>query len=170
MSTAPIDILRDGFGRVNEVVPGVVAGLTTAELLWRADRDANSIAWLLWHLGRVQDAQVADLAGLPDVWRSAGWYERLELPYPAHASGYGHTSAEVGQFRLRDPQLLTGYWDAVHEMTLRVLATERDLERIVDTNWDPPVTAAVRWVSILNDVTQHVGQASFVRGLVLRRR
>jgi len=28
------------------------------------------------------------------------------------------------------------------------------------------VTAAVRIVSVLNDVTQHVGQAAYVRGLL----
>ena len=40
------------------------------------------------------------------------------------------------------------------------------LDRVVDESWDPPVTLGVRLVSILNDDTQHVGQAAYVRGLL----
>ena len=39
---------------------------------------------------------------------------------------------------------------------------------MVDTDWDPPVTAAVRLVSVLGDVLQHLGQAAYVRGLAER--
>lgn len=43
--------------------------------------------------------------------------------------------------------------------------TAADLERVVDTNWDPPVTLGVRLVSVLSDDLQHVGQAAYLRGL-----
>jgi hypothetical protein len=46
--------------------------------------------------------------------------------------------------------------------------TGKDLSRIVDRNWDPPVTLAVRLVSVISDGLQHVGQAAFVRGIILR--
>jgi hypothetical protein len=48
--------------------------------------------------------------------------------------------------------------------------TAADFARIVDRRWDPPVTAAVRLVSVVNDITQHAGQAAYLRGLVERRR
>ena len=44
-----------------------------------------------------------------------------------------------------------------------------EFDRIVDRNWDPPVTAAVRLVSVVNDVTQHLGQVAYVRGLLNAR-
>ena len=58
----------------------------------------------------------------------------------------------------------------MHERTLSYLAglTDGDLDRVVDESWDPPVTLGVRLVSILNDDTQHVGQAAYVRGLLQR--
>ena len=40
-----------------------------------------------------------------------------------------------------------------------------DLDRVIDENWDPPVTLGVRLVSILDDDAQHVGQAAYLRGL-----
>jgi hypothetical protein len=66
--------------------------------------------------------------------------------------------------------LLGDYYDAVHARTIDYLhtLTEADLPRIVDTSWDPPVTLAVRLVSILSDDLQHAGQASYLRGLAAR--
>jgi hypothetical protein len=69
-----------------------------------------------------------------------------------------------------DAELLSGYYDAVHTRTIDYLHTlnDADFTRIVDTRWDPPVTLAVRLVSILSDDLQHAGQASYVRGLATR--
>ena len=41
-----------------------------------------------------------------------------------------------------------------------------DLDRVVDDRWDPPVTLGARLVSVVNDDTQHVGQAAYVSGLL----
>ena len=51
-----------------------------------------------------------------------------------------------------------------------VRLTDDDLDRIVDTSWDPPVTLGVRLISVLSDDLQHAGQAAFVRGVLERRR
>lgn len=171
-STTAIDLLRDAFGRVHESLPSTVADLSVDELLWRPDAGANSIAWLVWHLTRVQDDHLAELAGVEQVWTSGGWDARFSLPYPIGDVGYGQSAEQVGAFTLSDPGLLTGYHAAVHELTESVLAGEdqRGLDRVVDDRWDPPVTAAVRLVSVVNDITQHIGQAAYVRGLVERRR
>jgi hypothetical protein len=165
------DLLLDAFGRVHGSLPEVLSGLRPEQLLWRPDDDANSIAWLVWHLSRVQDDHLADLDGGEQVWTSHGWHDRFGLPYPARAVGYGQTSDEVGAFVLNDPVLLTGYHAAVHERTVRTVEglDANGFSRIVDRRWDPPVTAAVRLVSVVNDITQHLGQAAYVRGLVERR-
>ena len=67
--------------------------------------------------------------------------------------------------------LLAGYHDAVAEAVLAYVGTltPNDLDRVVDERWDPPVTLGVRLVSVLNDATQHLGQAAYVRGLLERR-
>jgi hypothetical protein len=164
-------ILADAFDRVREDVPEVVRGLTPDQLLWRPDADANHVAWLVWHLTRVQDDHLAGVSGRDQVWTSGGWAERFGLPYRTRAVGYGQSSDEVGAFVLEDPEVLTGYHAAVHEETLRVIGglEDEDFARVVDRSWDPPVTAAVRLVSVVNDITQHLGQAAYVRGLIERR-
>lgn len=164
-------LLVDAFGRVRDSVDRVLDGLDGEALLWRADADANPIGWLVWHLTRVQDDHVAGVADRPQVWTHDGWFERFALPYPVGDLGYGHSSDEVGRFSVTDPDLLRGYHEAVTAETNQVLAglDDDDFDRVVDEQWDPPVTAAVRLVSVVNDVAQHVGQAAYVRGLIQRR-
>ncbi|WP_189313194.1 mycothiol transferase [Streptomyces brasiliensis] len=162
------DILIDGYGRIQEEVHAVVDGLGPDDLNTRPAPDANSIAWLVWHLARVQDDHVADAFGLDQVWLAQDWEKRFGLGLPRHDIGYGHSAAKVAKVRVDSAELLTGYYDAVHEQTLGVLRelAAKDLERIVDERWDPPVSLGVRLVSVLSDDLQHVGQAAYLRGLL----
>jgi uncharacterized damage-inducible protein DinB len=164
------ELLRDLFGRVETDVHGAVEGLDVDALTYRVDGSANSIAWLVWHLARVQDDHVADVASTEQAWTADGWAARFGLPFPVGEIGYGQSSDEVGAVRA-DADLLLGYYDAVHARTLRYLdgLTEDELDRIVDRRWDPPVTLGVRLVSVADDDIQHAGQAAFVRGIVERR-
>ncbi len=169
MTTAN-QLLIDGFDRVRDTVQQAVEGLDEDRLAFRPDPDANSLAWLVWHLTRVQDDHVAAVAGGEQLWTVGGWVERFGLPFDVGATGYGQTSEEVGRVRA-GAELLIAYQDAVHRSTVDYLATleDADYARVVDDRWDPPVTLAVRLLSVLNDTTQHAGQASYVRGLVDRR-
>jgi Protein of unknown function (DUF664) len=163
-------LLTDAVTRVRELVPTVVGGLDEDDLAWRPDPEANSIAWLVWHLTRIADDHVAAVASIEQVWTSAGWHERFALPFPAADHGYGHSSSDVGAVRV-PAELLAGYHDAVAEAVLAYVGTltPGDLDRVVDEQWDPPVTLGVRLVSVVNDAGQHVGQAAYVRGLLERR-
>jgi hypothetical protein len=164
------ELLLDAFGRVRDAAHGAVEGASTAVLTYRPDPDANCIAWLVWHLTRIQDDHVTAVAGTQQQWVAGGWAERFGLPFPPSATGYGHSSEEVGAVRVDGPRLL-GYFDAVHEQTMRYVGGLRpgDLDRIVDERWDPPVSLGVRLVSVVDDDLEHVGQAAFLRGLAERR-
>jgi uncharacterized damage-inducible protein DinB len=166
------ELLIDAFGRIADAVHGACEDLDAADLAWRADPAANSIAWLVWHLARVQDDHVSAVAGREQVYTALGWYHRFGLPFPADAIGYGFTPEQVGLVQVASPDLLTGYYDAVHQATAEFVAglSDSDLDRVVDSSWDPPVTLGVRLVSVANDDLQHAGQAAFLRGLVERRR
>ena len=163
------EILVDAFGRVQETVHEVVRGLTSSQLAERLAPDANSIAWLVWHLTRVQDDHVADAFGVPQVWTEYG--KRFELPLEPYDTGYGHTSEQVAQVTVAGR-------GSAHRVPRRGARADRpaglrrhrpDLDRIVDEGWDPPVTLGVRLVSVIDDCAQHAGQAAFIRGILLRR-
>jgi hypothetical protein len=161
------DLLVDGFDRVRDLVHGVVDGLSVESLCWRPAPGANPMGWLVWHLTRVQDDHVASAAGAEQRWQAEGWARRFSLPFSDDATGYGQDAEEVSKVAV-DADLLGAYHDAVHAATAQYLRTlgNEDLDRIVDTRWDPPVTLGVRLVSVLTDDLQHVGQAAYVKGLL----
>jgi hypothetical protein len=163
------DLLVDGFDRIREIVHDVLDGLTDADLQYRVDPRANSICWQVWHLTRVQDDHVAAAGGLRQVWLS-GFEERFGLPLDPADTGYGHTTAQVAAVQA-PAGLLAAYHDATYDQTISFVSalTEADLAKVVDRRWDPPVTMAVRLVSVLSDDLQHAGQAAFIRGLMERR-
>ncbi|HEY1919053.1 MAG TPA: DUF664 domain-containing protein [Streptosporangiaceae bacterium] len=165
------ELLTDAFGRIREEVHQAVDGLSADDLEYRADGEANSIAWLVWHLTRVQDDHIASAAGHEQTWLAHGWAERFGLSLDPHETGYGHNSEQVGAVRVKSGELLTGYHDAVYKQTIAYVSglTDVDLPRVVDENWDPPVTLGVRLISVIDDDMQHAGAAMFIRGLLLRR-
>ncbi|HET6877533.1 MAG TPA: DinB family protein [Jatrophihabitans sp.] len=168
--TTTAELMLDGYGRVKEAVHEVLDGLDESALTVRLDPDANTIAWLIWHLTRVQDDHVAAVAGTEQVWATQGWADRFALPFDRAAIGYGHTSDEVGQVTGVSPETLAGYYDDVHAATVAYVQGlgDADLDRVIDTRWDPPVTLGVRLVSVISDDLQHVGQAAFLRGVIER--
>jgi len=137
------ELLSEAFGRVREIVHAALEDATIEALTFRADPEANTMAWLIWHLTRVQDDHIAEVAGEAQVWVAGGWFDRFDLPFEA---------------------------EAVHFRTMGYLVAldEADLARVVDASWNPPVTLGVRLVSILSDDLQHAGQASYLRGLTKR--
>lgn len=163
-------MLFDAFGRIRGEVGRVLSGAPEDLLFYRPDPDANSVAWLIWHLTRVMDDHVCEIAGREQVWIADGWAERFGLPFPVSETGYGHSSERVGQVRA-SADLLGGYHDAVQEACTAYLESfdPTELDRIIDTRWDPPVSVGVRLVSVISDCLQHVGQAAYVKGMFGRR-
>jgi uncharacterized damage-inducible protein DinB len=133
-------LLLDLYSRIPAAAEEVVAGLSPEQLVWQPGPDANTIGWLIWHVARVQDDYVAEMSLVA---------EQMLAVRPESADA------------------LLAYLRAVDERVRAFVSTldADDLERVVDSNWDPPVTLGVRTISIADDGIQHVGQAAYIRGL-----
>jgi uncharacterized damage-inducible protein DinB len=162
-----IELLTQAFTTIRDLGHSAVDGLTAEQLNAPVTRGANTVSWLIWHLARVQDDHVADVARTEQVWTAADWVERFDLPLDPDATGYGHSAEEVARVTIEDGALLTGYLDSVTDATLAYLDSlaASDLDRVVDESYEPPVTLGVRLLSVVGDDFQHVGQAAFARGL-----
>jgi uncharacterized damage-inducible protein DinB len=164
------DILVDAFERLRDAVYPAVSGLSREQLAFRPDAESNSIAWLVWHLTRIQDDHIAALGGFEQVWTADGWAARFGLALDPADTGYGHDPETVALV-VADSEMLLGYFDDTHHKTLAFVRAldDAELSAVVDRSWDPPVTLSARLLSVLVDDLQHVGQAAYVRGIVQRR-
>jgi Protein of unknown function (DUF664) len=165
------ELLIDLFNRIDEHVHEAVDGLDPEALITPPEPGANPIGWLVWHLTRVQDHHIAGVLDDEQLWVTGDWATRFGVAADAQNTGYGHSWKEVMAIRPDSAAVLIEYYEAVAARTRELLAstTPKDLDRIVDKRWNPPVTLGVRLVSIADDDIQHAAQASYVRGILDRR-
>ncbi len=161
-------LLLELYGRIPPLAEEAVDGLDAEQLARSPKPGANTIAWLVWHMARVQDHHISELIDEQQLWVTGDWAARMGLDPDPGNTGYGHTPEQVATIRPADGAVLTDYLDAVSARTNAMLDALKpgDLDRVVDRRWDPPVTLGVRLVSVADDGLQHAGQAAYVRGLL----
>ena len=162
------DLLSDGYGRVLEYLEHVLGGLSQDDLNWQPRDDCNSIGWLVWHLTRQEDAQIASLMGEQQLWISNKWYDKFNQPARPEDVGFGNTLEQVSAFVSPDVQTLLDYQRDVLECSRRyfLMLSKTDLDRELDEPmFKPPPTVGVRLISIMDEAILHVGQIAYVRGL-----
>jgi hypothetical protein len=164
-------LLTELYGRIPPLAERAVGGLPPERLAESPGPGRNTIAWLVWHLARVEDSHIAELGVGDQLWATGDWAGRMGLAADPRDTGYGHTPEQVAAVRPPDGDVLLDYLDAVSARTDEYLAglSPDDLDGVVDRRWDPPVTLGVRLVSVADDCLQHAGQAAYVRGLLEAR-
>jgi hypothetical protein len=163
------DLLADGYNRLPEFLGHVLNGLTQEDLNWQPREDSNSIGWLLWHLTRQQDAQIAALMEEEQLWIKDGWHSKFDRPADPKDTGFGHTPEQVAAFRSPETNIMLDYLKAAVERSKQFFLSlsKEDLDRELDEPWYQPLpTVGVRLISILDDAILHSGQAAYVRGLL----
>ena len=161
------ELIADGLGRVNQLLHRALTGVPAETLNRMPNPHSNSMAWLAWHLTRIQDDHIASLAGEPQLWTSEGWHERFGMPADDAITGGGHTLEQAAAVQAPSADVLLAYNDAVYERSKRYLAgvSADDLERVLnEPQYSPLPTVGVRLVSLVSDNTQHAGQVMYLRG------
>lgn len=158
-------VIAAGLDRAALLVRRIVRELTPEELL---SPPKPTIAWIVWHLTRVQDTEMSALAGIEQTWISDGWHERFGMgPDPKdYAPGHVQTEAHVDAVKVADADLLLGYYDAVLKRSKDYLTklSNSDLDRILnEPRYQPLPTVGVRLVSVVADNLRHAGQLEYLR-------
>src|SRR4051795_1685712 len=115
------DLLLYAYGEIQQTLGRALSGVPAEQLTARVGPESNTIAWLAWHLLRVQDDHVAEVAGREQVWTAEGWAARFDLPFAASATGYGFDADQVDAVRVASVDLLLDYAAAVHAQTAQFL-------------------------------------------------
>lgn len=161
-------LVSDALGRVGQMVRVALKDLSPEEML---APPKPHIAWLAWHIARVQDTNFSGLLDRPQLWIADGWHRRFAMPPDPRDYGSGHrqTCEQVDAFTCTDKPLLLAYHDAVFEQTKNYLATvaNADLNRVLnEPQYSPLPTLSIRLASVINCNTRHAGQIEYLRGLV----
>lgn len=161
-------LVEDALGRVCTMVRDALQDLTAEEML---SPPLPHIAWLAWHIARVQDANFSGLLNRQQLWITAGWHGRFGMPADPKDYGSGHrqTKLQVEAFKVTDKNLLFAYLDAAFEQTKGYLATVNndDLNGVLnEPQYQPLPTLGIRLASVINCNTRHAGQIEYLRGLV----
>ena len=162
------DIVIDALGRIRSILHRTLAGLSLDEVNRQRSHDSNSIAWLTWHLTRVQDNGISRLFGQEQAWMSQGWHAQFAMAPDPDNEGQGHTPEQVAAFRAPSLQTMLDYHDSVATRSHNFVAglAPADFNReLNEPQYQLPPTVGVRLVSILSDNLQHAGQVAYLRGL-----
>jgi len=105
---------------------------TEAQLRQSVHPSMNSLAWILWHVARVEDAGVNRfVAHKPQVYHEGDWMKTLGIT--AEHFGYGMPETEMRELsETIKLDALRGYWNAVISNTFSVL-DELTPERLDET-------------------------------------
>jgi len=164
------EYLVEAYGRISPLVHRATEGLGVEQLCHRIEPGANTIAWLVWHLSRIQDQHLSELLDEPELWSDRSWVQTTGVDRDPVTRGQGDGPAEVAALRPAGPDGLLAYHDTVTARTAKYLggADKAELDRIIDFSYDPPVSVGVRLASVLSDNLQHSGQALYLRGVLDR--
>jgi hypothetical protein len=108
--------------------------LIDASFLAIPENDHHSIAWIIWHLGRIEDVTMNILvADKPQLFYKDDWAKKLKMPL--RHTGNGMTDKEIIDFSKKiDIKALKRYRIAVGKNTRKIVAGLKpdDLKQNVD--------------------------------------
>jgi uncharacterized damage-inducible protein DinB len=160
------DFIVKSLTESQEYVADAIKGLSQDELTWRPEPHSNNIAFLLWHLARVEDLWISRilLAG-KELYETGGWYKKFGTP--AQDSGFGYDVAKISSWSVPPLKLLTEYARAVREKTLAYLnsLTAAKLDEARDFGWSKG-TIGSALSHLINEVAEHSGQIGYLRGIM----
>ena len=178
--------------RTHSRVEALTDGLTEDQIRERVHPAANPLAWLLWHMARIEDAAINLLISDGPQVLNDEWLARLNVS--RRDIGPGMAMAEVLELSARiDLASLKDYWRAVGERTATVVAglspsdldevvSQERLRRVVVDDEIVEGPTGPRLQAFWKDTTrgyflvylplthnyEHIGQADLLRGLLGR--
>lgn len=161
------EAIRGGLEEYLDVLRKTIDGLTPAEARWQPTLHTNHIAWLVWHMARVEDAWVnRRLRGATEEWVAGGWAARFAMD--PDSTGAGQTIEQVRAMRDIPLVDLMAYFEAVRGFTRQYAekASDEDLARTYDHPRLGKVTGTWIMGHLLIEEAQHLGQVALIRGMM----
>ena len=153
--------LEESQGFLNRVLDG----LTQEEVAWTPKAHCNSIAFILWHLGRVEDIWINRvIRHEEEAYEAEGWQEKLGTP--AGESGARYTLEQLQAWPVPKLEIIRGYANSVREKTKAFLQslTPEKLSEVANLGRSSDTIGAILG-HLITEIALHVGQVGYLRGL-----
>ena len=140
-------------------------GLTQEEVSWSPGVECNSIAFILWHMTRVEDFFVNRvIRRQTELYEAEGWREKLGIP--AGGTGYHYTVEQLQAWPVPKLEVLRGYTNSVREKTLAFLqsVTAEKLSEVARPDRSSDTIGALL-SRASTEIALHVGQIAYLRGV-----
>ncbi len=140
-------------------------GLTQEEAAWSPGAECNCIAFILWHITRVEDFLVnRGIQRREELYEAEGWQEKLGTP--AKEGGYQYTAEQLRAWPVPKLEVLQGYANSVRERTLAFL-TQLAPEKLAEVPRPDrsPDSIGAMLGRISTEIALHVGQIAYLRGV-----
>jgi len=163
------DLALDALNDAQTALMQAVDGLSQEELMWQPQPGANHIAFILWHMLRVEDWFLQYMfQRVPQVWESEKWHEKLNLPDDPRTTGVFYTAEQIDSFPRVNLGDLLAYGEAVRARTVHYLRNvdPAKLDEIVKSRHFGEVSIGTVIGHMICEIAQHVGQIAYLRGLV----
>jgi uncharacterized damage-inducible protein DinB len=159
-----VQFIEQSLSENKEYTARAVKGLSSEELAFRPRPDSNCIAFLLWHLARVEDLWINRiLRQEKEIYEAEGWYKKFGTP--AKDNGFGYDVKTLDAWRAPGLKLLQDYSAAVRVKTMAYLNTlnEKKLDEPRDFGWRKG-TVGSALSHLVSEVGEHSGQIGYIRG------
>lgn len=138
-------------------------GLTQEEVAWSPGPECNNIAFILWHMTRVEDLYINRVIQREQaLYEAEGWQEKLGTPVKA----YQYTVEELQAWPVPPLETLREYVNSVREKTLALLQSmpSEKLSELARPE-RPPDTIGTILGRTSTEIALHVGQIAYLRGV-----
>ncbi len=146
-----------------EYLNKALEGLSQEEVAWSPGPECNSIAFILWHMTRVEDFFVNRVIQREkELYERETWQDKLGTPLKVAQ----YTAEELGAWPVPPLELLQAYAMAVRERTLGLLRSipADKLSELARPD-RPPDTIGAILGRMSTETALHVGQIAYLRGV-----
>ena len=164
-----IQFLLDSFKQNHDSVLRSLKELPKKELDWKPTDESNSIAFLVWHIGRVLDFWVHTvIQEQPQLWET-GWSQKFGKEPKASELGYAFSSERVASLELPELTIMIEYLAECENKLVRLLENLNDENldemKVINPNNGDKIPVSSVFQQLVWELNQHGGQIAYIRGI-----
>ncbi len=165
MSTEVKDIILGSLQQSQGFLAKALDDLTQEEASWRPTSECNSIAFILWHLARVEDYFMSRvIQRQTETYEAEGWQQKLGTA--PRDMGFGYTVEKLQAWPVPKLEIIRGYHEAVRLKTLAFLesATPEKLAEVPRPDRSPD-SIGISLGHMATELALHISQIAYLRGV-----